>query len=126
MGGEVPGFSTRLLIVPELGLGVVLMINRKDPTLAVGVFDSLLARLAVPRSDVAPRASDAGRDAPSIDEIEGLYRGNVYERASFLRIGALLGPTLSVRRDTGETLVVVNPIDDAAGRWRRSGDSIWT
>ena len=71
MGGEVPGFSTRLLIVPELGLGVVLMINRKDPTLAVGVFDSLLARLAGPASDLAPRAMGAGRGATSIDEIEG-------------------------------------------------------
>jgi CubicO group peptidase (beta-lactamase class C family) len=127
VGGEVPGFSTRVLMVPRLGLGVVLVVNRKDPTLAIGVFDSLLARVRPASSDVqACRGVAVGGASVPAGTIAGAYRSNVYERGSFLRVAALLGPVLTIRADTGGRVLVVNPTDDSAGWWRRSGDSTWT
>lgn len=123
MGGEVPGFSTRLLLVPSLRLGVVLMVNRKDPSLALVVFDSLLARVAPARRGDAQCGTGAG--VADGANPEGRWRSNVYDRGSFLRLGVLLGPVLIVRRDTGQGLVVVNPLEDEAARWRRVGDSTW-
>ena len=124
-GGEVPGFSTRLLMVPALRLGVVLMVNRKDPTLAQSVFDSVLARVApisAGGSSCLPARSDITSRPPAIS---GLYRSNLYERDSFLRIGSTIGPTVRIQRDTGASLIVISPTEDAARRMQRVGDSTW-
>jgi CubicO group peptidase (beta-lactamase class C family) len=139
MGGEVPGFSTRLLMVPELQLGIVLMVNRKDPSLAISMFDSLLVRVAGDRTAGGPvrhvcvqqgqaSATSGTREQAertSAEHMAGTYRSNVYDRGSFLKIGALLGPTLTVEADTGNTLIVVNPLEDRASRWTRSDNGAW-
>ena len=124
-GGEVPGFSTRLLLVPSMQLGMVLMVNRKDPLLAVSVFDSVLSRLP----PTAPESRGCGvrrTGSGPTTNIAGKYRSNVYDRGSFLRIGALLGPTFSVQRDTGQNFLIVNPVDNQAALWHAVGDSAWS
>jgi hypothetical protein len=137
MAGEVPGFSARLLMIPELQLGVVVLVNRKDPSLAVSVFDSLLVRVGGGSSSGPPRnacmrdsavtsAAATGRTSQQErEQIVGTYRSNVYERGSFLKIAALLGPTLTLTPDTGNSLVMVSPIDDRASRMFPAGDGTW-
>ena len=122
-GGEVPGFSTRLLMVPSLAFGVVIAVNRKDPTLAVSVFDSLLQRLPGRRDESSPRGESNSQTAST--SIGGQYRPIAYDHGSFLRLGAVLGPTLRVRDDTGRTLIVRDPIRSQLARWTPAGLNAW-
>lgn len=117
VGGEVPGFSARVLMVPGLQLGVVLLVNRKDPTLAISVFDSVLSRLpSIPPAQERSAPADKRVALARNLHIDGRYRSNVYEHESFLRIAALFGPMLSVTQNNDGTLHVVNPVDNTAGR----------
>lgn len=128
IGGEVPGFSARMLLLPDRGVGFFLAVNRKDPLLAMRVFGRLVERLSAPAGAVAADSatartatvssvedgpSTAGR--PPLRAFTGDYRYNAYAAEGFLRTGALFNPRISVRSGAGGGLEV-----DFAGLPRRA------
>jgi CubicO group peptidase (beta-lactamase class C family) len=127
MGGELPGFSTRMLFVPAHRLGVVIMVNRKDPTLAVAVFDSLLRRLPTVNDRNAPPCAPASADTtPSARLAAGKYRVINYDHSSFLRIGAVLGPVFEVREPAADGFVLLDPLLSRFTRWVRRSPNSWS
>jgi hypothetical protein len=98
-GGELPGFSSRILLLPEHGIGLFVAVNRKDASLATSLFDGVLARF--------PRAT-AGTPAPPAPpaRLLGAYRLNMSDRSSYLRIAELFAPTATVEAADDTTVVV--------------------
>ncbi len=127
VGGEVPGFSTRILFIPRLGIGVAIVANRKDPLLALSVFDSLLARFPASDKDRSGGCAPAATSSPVIpvSAIAGDYRNISYDHHSFLHLGALLTPFLHLAPRGESALVVRDPAANRIDVWMSSGTNAW-
>lgn len=112
-GGEVPGISTRALLVPARGLAIVIAVNRKDPSLASALFDAVMSRLP-------PGPARARRTPPGIVDdrpgavhegagvrLEGRYRLALGDPSSFLAFASLFVPSLTLTPRDAHTLNVV-------------------
>ncbi len=123
-GGEIPGFSTRVLMAPRHQLAVVVSVNRKDPSLALALFDALLARLGPldeQRPSAPPAAGQAGARA-----LAGRYRSTLGDPSSFLKFAALAAPAMTVAAAGDDTAqVAFQNVDRPSGLWRLSGDDLW-
>ena len=89
-----PGWSTRVLLVPRLELGLVIAANRKDPSLALSVFDAVLRQVSRP----APAAPVRPPTDPL--DLQGHYRSTLDDPSSFLHFASLFGPAITVERQS--------------------------
>lgn len=112
-GGEVPGFSTRALMVPARGLAIVVAVNRKDPSLASALFDAVMSRLPPGPAHSLPTASRLVTTAPSpvsrrddAAPLAGRYRLTLGDPSSFLAFASLFVPSLTVTSLDAHTVTV--------------------
>lgn len=94
-GGEVPGLSTRILLVPTLRLGLIVAVNRKDPSLSTAVFDAVMRQVS------APAPADSVTLVPADERLDGTYRATLDDPSSFMHAASLFAPTLRIDRDGG-------------------------
>ncbi len=97
IGGEAPGYATRVLVLPKRNLSIIVTANRKDPLPANEFFNQVLAQLVQAKSEPAPQRSEA-----MVADVSGIYRLSRYPRTNFLKIGALFAPEIHVEQ-RGET-----------------------
>lgn len=123
-GGEIPGFSTRVLIAPQHRLAVVVSVNRKDPSLALALFDALLTTLQPgpdPHVSLAPEATRTGARA-----LAGRYRATLGDPSSFLKFAELFVPAMTVSAVGDDAAqVAFQNVNRPSGTWRPAGDDLW-
>ena len=130
-GGEIPGLSTRVLLVPARKLAIVVAVNRKDPSLASALFDAVMSRLppgpagtrfSIPSSSTAERSGVP--ETGNIAQLAGQYRLTLGDPSSFLAFASLFVPSLSVTPLDDQTLTVTFAnADRPSERWRVSSDA---
>lgn len=121
-GGELPGLSTRVLLMPRDARAVIVAVNRKDPSLAMALFDKI--RAAGGRQPAASSAPDAVAQASRLPE--GRFRATLDDPRSFLKFAALFAPEVTVAPQPGAALAVhFGNADRADDTWRPGGGDLW-
>jgi CubicO group peptidase (beta-lactamase class C family) len=122
-GGELPGMSTRVLLVPQERLAVIVAVNRKDPTLAMALFAEIRAQRRAPTT-VAPPTRDLL--VPPVHFKGGRYRAMFGDSSSFLKVAALFAPEVRLQpRDAGEVLARFSNAGRADEIWRSTAGRLW-
>lgn len=119
-GGEVPGWSTRVLFVPRLELGLVVAVNRKDPSLAMSVFDAVLRQ-------VSRKAAPAAASPATVPiDLRGHYRSTLDDPSSFLHFASLFSPSITVERASESAVYSASYANAARARqsWRLTGEGV--
>lgn len=114
VGGDVPGFSTRVLYLPEFGFVASVAVNRKDAQPAEALFRGFLKPFKKGQATVASWRSG--------DAFAGEYRYAGFPRASFLKIGGLFGPKLlATGHPSGLQILLPNASERSLWRQRSPG-----
>jgi hypothetical protein len=121
-GGDVPGTSTRILILPDQQFSIVVAVNRKDSEPAMALFRRILRPyLRKPVEAPAANRPNASQDLASA------YRYAAYPHTEFLKLGALFGPSLTVAQNATDLTLTRHgnlPIHDG-GKWVRRPDGAY-
>jgi len=92
--GEVPGFSTRILMLPRRRAAIVVAVNRKDPSLATALFDRLVEQ--------EPRVAAVPPDDSTTSQLaaSGRFRATLTDPSSFLKFGSLFAPVVVLESES--------------------------
>lgn len=93
-GGALPGYYSRVALVPELGLGVVVLTNQEERgTIEVPVWTVLDAFMGAPATDwvAAFKADDDAKKAKAEEKVSGLQAGRKTESKPSLPLDAYAG-----------------------------------